>query len=50
MTDWGEKYLQILDKAEIVTTLLKIYVDDVRQISTRIKDGLRYQVDKEEWM
>ena len=28
MTDWGEKYLRILDKAAIVTTLLKIYVDD----------------------
>ena len=46
MTDWGEKYLNILEKAGIVTTLLKIYVDDVRQISTRIRDGLRYDTDK----
>ena len=50
MTDWREKYLDILDKAGIVTTLLKIYVDDVRQISTKIRDELRYEADKEDWM
>ena len=49
MTDWGEKYLDILDRAGIITTLLKIYVDAVRQISTKIRDGLRYEADKEDW-
>ena len=34
MTGLGEKYLEMLEKAGVVTTLLKIYVDDVRQSST----------------
>ena len=50
MTEWGEKYLDILNKAGIVTTLLKIYVDDVRQISSKIRDGLRYDVEREDWV
>ena len=46
MTDWGERYLDILDRSTINTTLLKIYVDDVRQI----KDGMRYDAVKEDWI
>ena len=49
MTEWGEKYLEKLDKSGIRTTLLKIYVDDVRQVSTLIKRGLRYNIEREEW-
>ena len=49
MTEWGERYMEILDKANIVTTLLKIYVDDVRQVSTLMRRGLRYNAKEEEW-
>ena len=49
MTEWGEKYMEILEKAGVKTTLLKIYVDDVRQTSTLIRKGLRYDAEKEEW-
>ena len=49
MTEWGERYMEVLEKAGVVTTLLKIYVDDVRQCSTLIKEGLRYDAKSEEW-
>ena len=49
MTEWGEKYLEILDKAGIRTTLLKIYVDDVRQVSTLIRRGMRYSNKSKDW-
>ena len=49
MTEWGDRYMEILDKAGIETTLLKIYVDDVRQVSTLIKKGLRYQSKEKAW-
>ena len=49
MTEWGEEYLRILNKAGVRTTLLKIYVDDVRQSSTLIRKGLRYDARSKEW-
>ena len=49
MTDWGEEYLSILDRAKIETTLLKIYVDDVRQVSSLIEPGLRYNTKERVW-
>ena len=49
MTEWGIRYKEILDLAGITTTLLKIYVDDVRQVSTLIRKGLRYSIKNKEW-
>ena len=49
MTEWGDRYMEILDKAGIKTTFLKIYVDDVRQVSTLIRKGLRYQSKEKAW-
>ena len=41
MQDWGENYLEVLNEAGLITTLFKIYVDDVRQVSTILKMGMR---------
>ena len=46
MQEWGEQYLLILKEAGLSVTLFKIYVDDVRQISTVLKPGMRF--DEEE--
>ena len=42
MQDWGEKYLEILEQTDIITTMFKIYVDDVRQVSTILREGMRF--------
>ena len=45
MQDWGEKYQNILEESGILTTLFKIYVDDVRQVSTVLPLGMRFRVE-----
>ena len=45
MQDWGEGYKRILLEAGLWISLLKIYVDDGRQVTTTLKKGMRY--DKE---
>ena len=45
MQEWGEKYRRILVEARLVITLFKIYVDDVRQVSTVLKMGTRYNAE-----
>ena len=47
MQDWGEKYKELLEKAEVWISMLKIYVDDVRQISTVLEKGTRYSTEDE---
>ena len=44
MQDWGEEYMKVLEEAKLITTLFKIYVDDVRQISTVLKEGTRFDM------
>ena len=47
MQDWGEMYLGILKEAGLMVTMMKIYVDDVRQVSTVLRKGSRYdEVEK----
>ena len=48
MAEWGEEYERILREAGLVVTLLRIYVDDVRQASTVLKLGTRFDVNKRE--
>ena len=45
MQEWGEEYRRILVEARLVITLFKIYVDDVRQVSTVLKMGTRYNAE-----
>ena len=48
MHDWGEKYRVIITKASLRIALLSSYVDDVRQGSTCLRFGMRYdQVNME---
>ena len=42
MQDWGERYRQILESSSLKLFLLKGYVDDVRQSTTRLPLGSRY--------
>ena len=44
MQDWGLQYQDILKEAGHLITLFRIYVDDVRQISTVLEDGSRYDL------
>ena len=46
MQDWGEKYKELLENEKVWITMLKIYVDDVRQISTVLEKGTRYDEEK----
>ena len=45
MQTWSKRYLEILQEAGLVVDLLTGYVDDVRQASTCLEIGMRY--DKE---
>ena len=49
MQEWGDHYLNILKEARLLITLFKIYVDDVRQITTMLRKGTRYEVDGKTW-
>ena len=49
MQDWGECYRMILREAGLWVTLLKIYVDDVRQVSSTLRKGTRFD-EKEKKM
>ena len=42
LKDWGEQYTSTLREAGLVFTLFKIYVDDVRQVSTVLAEGTRF--------
>ena len=44
MQDWGEEYMKVLEEAKLIFTLFKIYVDDVRQVSTVLREGTRFDM------
>ena len=46
MSDWGEKWRHILEGANRVVGMLDGYVDDVRQQSTCLRYGTRWDEDK----
>ena len=50
MQDWGKQYSRILEEANLLVTLFKIYVDDVRQVSTLLEKGMRYDPEKRKMM
>ena len=55
VNDWGEKYVKILLKSGIKIRLKALYVDDMRQGTSRIRHGVRFSheeekfIYKEEW-
>ena len=42
MQDFFIKYEEILLKADLVITLLKVYVDDGRQVTSILRQGMRF--------
>ena len=48
--EFMENYERILLKSEIKVNLLKMYVDDGRQISTKFRKGMRYCAEKERFV
>ena len=50
MNDFFKRYHEILKKAELKVTLLKVYVDDGRQASTLLRRGMRFDVEREEFI
>merc|ERR1711954_21778 len=42
MQDWSEGYLEILERSRMRLGMLTGYVDDVRQVSSCLKYGMRY--------
>ena len=50
MYDWGTKYRTILTKASLRIALLSSYVDDVRQGSTCLRFGMRFDKEKMEFV
>jgi hypothetical protein len=49
MSDWGEKWRIILEKAAVKVPQLDGYLDDVQQGSTSLRYGMRWNNDKEEF-
>ena len=49
MQDWAEELKYTLKLAVFEVTLLKIYVDDVRNNSTSLILGLRYNLTRGDW-
>ena len=45
MSDWGEKWGSILEQARIVIGMMDGYVDDVRQHSTCLRYGARWDAE-----
>ena len=50
MQAWAEAYLEILERSGLVVDMLAGYVDDVRQVSTVLKDGMRYDRESRAFM
>ena len=49
MADFFCKYNDILARADLKITLMKVYVDDGRQITSLMKKGMRYNAEKNEF-
>ena len=49
MEEFFEEYKMILTKAGATVTMMKVYVDDGKQISTLLRKGMRFNKDKEEF-
>ena len=47
MQDFFEKYENILLRADLTITLLRVYVDDGRQVTSLLRKGLRYSLEEE---
>ena len=50
MYDWGTQYRTILTRASLRVALLGSYVDDVRQGSTCLRFGMRFDKEQMEFV
>ena len=50
MQSWSEGYLDILKRAGVDVGLLTGYVDDVRQVSSCLKKGMRYSKEEKKFL
>ena len=50
MSDYMEKYENILMKSDLKISMLKVYVDDGRQITSKLKKGMRYDNEEEKFV
>ena len=50
MNDFFEEYEKILRGANLLITLLKVYVDDGRQMTSTLDKGMRYDQEKREFV
>ena len=46
MQDFFIKYEEILLKADLIITLMKVYVDDGRQVTSLLRMGMRYCLEE----
>ena len=50
MNDFLEDYEEILKKAKLLVTMLKVYVDDGRQVTSLLDKGMRFCKEKKEFV
>ena len=50
MEDFFQEYKKILEKATVRVMMMKVYVDDGRQVTTLMRKGMRYRQDMKEFM
>ena len=46
MNEFMENYMMELVEAKLKVTLLKVYVDDGRQVTSKLRKGMRYCKEK----
>ena len=49
MEDFFQEYKMILEKSTVKVMMMKVYVDDGRQVTTMLRKGMRYQPDLKEF-
>ena len=50
MQDFFIRYEEILLKADLVITLMKVYVDDGRQVTSLLKKGISFSQEEEKFV
>ena len=49
MQDFFEDYEKVLNNAGLLITLLKVYVDDGRQVTSMLEKGMRYDAERKKF-
>ena len=50
MIDFFEHYERILLRSELKISILKVYVDDGRQVTSKLKKGMRYEEEEKKFV